>query len=66
MTYLFSCTVPDPRGRQMGEMLLLKTTSDARVMMAKSYCIVLLSKLGCFTKETGRILIVINKSPIKL
>jgi hypothetical protein len=33
-TYLFSCTLPAPKGRQMGEMLMLKGTSVARVMMA--------------------------------
>jgi hypothetical protein len=33
-TYLFSCTLPAPTGRQMGEMLMLKGTSVARVMMA--------------------------------
>jgi hypothetical protein len=32
--YLFSWTVPEPSGRQIGEMVLVKLTSDDRVMMA--------------------------------
>jgi hypothetical protein len=50
---LFSWTAPAASGRQIGEMLLVKTTSVERVMMAKSLFKVLLSKLGCFTKEIG-------------
>jgi len=57
--YLFSCTAPAPSGRQIGEMLELKTTSVDSVMIAMSYCIVLLSKLGCLTKEVG---VKLNKS----
>ena len=53
MPYLFSWTDPPSAGRQTGAMLLSKTTSVDKVMMAKSFTSVLLPKLGCFTKELG-------------
>jgi hypothetical protein len=40
LSYLFSCTLPEPRGRQMGEMLVLNPIGNIRVMMAKSFSMV--------------------------